>query len=161
MSLSKLQNQISTMLQQVQGEKRVEPNKIVVGEFQNKVKEFLENQRISPSSSDIFLLSNRLSHLARESKKKRGAGLEKGDILRIPSILQNPSLIIFDTNKSDLLYIGESNFKKGKIVKIVVAVDKHRKKQGRINFIKTAGYIEEANLKNPNYMEVWREAGGR
>jgi hypothetical protein len=50
----------------------------------------------------IYLTSKGLSHLARDSKKNRGAGLSDEDIFSIPEILNHPTYIYFDSKKDKL-----------------------------------------------------------
>ena len=107
----------------------------------------------------ICLTNKGLSHLARESKKRRGAGLSEDDILRIPEILKKPSKIFFDNkkNKLNLLYCKKSD-SCDKFIKIVIDTKSYDKKFGKISLIKTAGYIVEANLKDKFYILI--EMGG-
>jgi len=66
---------------------------------------------MSIHTKEIYLTHKGLSHLARESKKRRGAGLSEEDILRIPEILKNPHTIYFDKNsdKLNVLYCKDSS----------------------------------------------------
>ena len=68
------------------------------------------------------------------------------DILLIPDILNLPAAVYFDEAKEklNLLYCAESSCKR--VIKIVVDTKYIRKKE-KITLIKTAGYVEWANMK--------------
>ncbi len=135
------------MLQEVKSSKKLTKNKIAVGTLEDRVVEFLEKRDIPIHTKEIYLTSKGLSHLSRDSKKKRGAGLIDGDILNIPNILKI-SKVYFDDdkNKSNLLFCKNKD-KCEDIVKIVVDTNSNDKKYKQLTLIKTAGYIKEANLK--------------
>ncbi|NPA63949.1 MAG: hypothetical protein GXO16_03135 [Epsilonproteobacteria bacterium] len=151
---------IGQMLQEIRQKKRLSIDKITVGELSDEIVEFLRKQNVSIHTKSIFLTAKGLSHLARESKKKRGAGLSDEDIKRIPEILSRPSRVLFDarTSKLNLLYCSFGNDCK-KLIKIVVDTKAYDKKLGKVTLIKTAGYIYEANILDKFYIEI--EAGGR
>ena len=145
---------IKIMLDEIKNKKVLSKNRIVVGEIDKKIIEFLNKENIEIHSSEIYLTAKGLSHLARDNKKTRGAGLDEEDILKIPDICKNPLNIYFDSqqNKLNLLYI--SNTKNNKIIKIVIDTQSYDKKLGKTTLIKTAGYIVEANLKNTFYIKI-------
>ncbi len=151
---------IERMLQEIRQKKRLSVDKIVVGKLSDEIVGFLKEQNVAIHTREIFLTAKGLSHLARESKKKRGAGLSDDDIKKLPKILSRPSKVLFDTrtSKLNLLYCSSGNDRK-KLIKIVVDTKAYDKKLGRITLVKTAGYIFEANLLDRFYIEI--EAGGR
>ena len=151
---------IRKMLEEIKANEKLSINKVVVGVLKNEIIEFLENQNITIHTKEIYLTHKGLSHLARDSKRKRGAGLSEDDILRIPEIIKSPSAVFFDSkkNKLNLLYCDKS-ISCGKFVKIVIDTKSYDKKLGKITLIKTAGYIVEANLKDKYYIPI--EMGGR
>jgi len=148
------------MLDEVKNRTKLSKNKIKVGKLNEEIIEFLKQRNIPVHTTEIYLTHKGLSHLARESKKKRGAGLDEKDILRIPEILNNPSMVFFDSkkNKLNLLYCDNSIICE-KLIKIVIDTKSYDKKMGAITIIKTAGYIFEANLKDKFYIKI--EMGGR
>jgi len=151
---------IRNMLEEIKANEKLSINKVVVGVLKNEIIEFLENQNITIHTKEIYLTHKGLSHLARDSKRKRGAGLSEDDILRIPEIIKSPSAVVFDSkkNKLNLLYYDKS-ISCEKFVKIVIDTKSYDKKLGKITLIKTAGYIVEANLKDKYYIPI--EMGGR
>ena len=148
------------MLEEIKANEKLSINKVVVGVLKNEIIEFLENQNITIHTREIYLTHKGLSHLARNSKKQRGAGLSEDDILRIPEIIKSPSAVFFDSkkNKLNLLYCDKS-MSCEKFVKIVIDTKSYDKKLGKITLIKTAGYIVEANLRDKYYIPI--EMGGR
>ena len=151
---------IRKMLEEIKANEKLSINKIIVGVLKNEIIEFLKNQNITIHTREIYLTHKGLSHLARDSKRKRGAGLSEDDILRIPEIIKSPSAVFFDSkkNKLNLLYCDKS-ISCEKFVKIVIDTKSYDKKLGKITLIKTAGYIVEANLKDKYYIPI--EMGGR
>jgi len=151
---------LAQMLDEIKSQKKLTKNKIKVGELSSEIIQFLEDRNIPIHTKEIYLTHKGLSHLSRDSKRKRGAGLDDEDILKLPEILQCSSSVFFDTNKNklNLLYCDESNSCK-KLIKIVVDTKSYDKKLGKFTFIKTAGYIVETNLNNKFYIKI--EMGGR
>ena len=140
---------LETMLKEVKSSKKLTKNKIAVGILEDSVIEFLEKRDIPIHTKEIYLTSKGLSHLSRESKKNRGAGLSDEDILKIPIILKEPKTVYFDKDKRKLnLLYCKDELKCGKIIKIVVDTNSIDKKYKNLTLIKTAGYIEIANLRN-------------
>ena len=80
-------------------------------------------------------------------------------ILRIPEILKKPSAIFFDSKKDklNLLYCKHKN-SYSKIIKLVIDT-KYKRKKESITLIKTAGYIENSNLKS--YEVIYGDAESR
>ncbi len=151
---------LKQMLDEIKNKHKLTKNKIKVGELKEEIIKFLKEKDVPIHTKEIYLTHKGLSHLARESKKKRGAGLHEKDILKIPSILENPSAIFFDkkNKKLNLIYCRYNNTYE-KIIKIVIDTKAYHKKFGKITLIKTAGYIVEANLKE--YTIILGNVGGR
>jgi len=137
---------LKTMLNEVKSSKKLSKNKIVVGTLDDSVIAFLKDRSVPVHTNDIYINSKGLSHLARDSKKKRGAGLSDNDILKIPGILKHPSSIYFETikNKFNVLYC---DVKTHKCIKIVIDT-KFVYKGEKITLLKTAGYVKEDNLND-------------
>ena len=135
------------MLNEIRDGKKLTKNKIVVGTLNDSCIEFLKNRKITIHTKEIYLTSKGLSHLARDSKKKRGAGLSDEDILKIPSILTSPSDIYFDQGKKrfNLIYC---DLNRKKCIKIAVDTKAFSNKKETITMIKTAGYIKKEDMND-------------
>jgi len=147
---------LQIMLYEIRTNEKISKNKIVVGTLSEDIISFLKDRDIPIHTKEIYLTSKGLSHLARDSKKKRGAGLSDSDILNIPNILKNPSAIYFDEskNKLNLLYC-KNREKCEKFIKVVVDTKGVANRNEKITIIKTAGYVEEYNIKDmKNYIIV-------
>ena len=102
---------IKSMLDGVKARKKLTRNKVVVGKLDEKVVEYLNKKGVPIHTKEIYLNHKALSHLARESKKQRGAGLSEEDILRIPNILKSPSAVFFENIKNKIgQYKWHNNF---------------------------------------------------
>ena len=135
---------IQQMLSQIREKRKLSKDHIVVGFLDDTVVAFLRQKRVVIHSRDIYLTHKGLSHLSRESKNKRGAGLNDEDILNIPEILQKGNVYFDAKGRMNILYCQSSC---QKYIKIVVDTSAYDKKLGSITLVKTAGYIVEANLK--------------
>ena len=148
---------LKQFLQEIKSKSKLTKNKIVVGRLDDKVIKFLKEKNIPIHSKEIYLTHKGLSHLTRDSKRKRGAGLSEVDILKIPDILKNPSAVYFDKakNKLNLLYCKKI-LNCDIFIKIIVDTKYERKKE-KITLIKTAGYVKDFNLSNnKNYILIKR-----
>ena len=139
--------EIKQFLDEIKSRNRLTKDKIIVGRLDDNVIKFLGKKGVEINTKDIYLNHKGLSHLARESKKQRGAGLTEHDIIRIPDILKNPSAIFFDNEKTKLNLLYCINKKSCKRVIKLVIDTKYRRKKESMTLIKTAGYVEVANLK--------------
>ena len=142
------------MLQEVKSSKKLSKNKIAVGILDDIVVEFLEKRGVPIHTREIYLTSKGLSHLARESKKKRGAGLSDEDILAIPIVLSNYDFVYFENikNKLNLFYCKN---KCEYVLKIVVDTKALANRKEKVTLIKTAGYAKSYNIeKDKNNTEV-------
>ena len=81
--------ELKQFLEEIKIKTKHTKNKIVVGELDEEIIRFLHDMKIPIHTKEIYLNHKGLSHLARESKRKRGAGLSEEDILRIPEILKS------------------------------------------------------------------------
>ncbi len=144
---------IKKMLDEIKNKQKLTKNKIKVGELNNEIIKFLEEKGIPVHTKEIYLTNKGLSHLARESKKRRGAGLSEDDILRIPYIMRRPSAIFLELSnkKMNLLYCDNQS---QKCIKIVIDT-KHIEKKIKLTIIKTAGYINSSDMKNPNFKLIF------
>ena len=141
---------IKQMLEEIKNKRKLTKSKIAVGELSDNIIEFLKNRNVSIHTKEIYLTHKGLSHFARDSKRKRGAGLSEEDILKIPEILKYPSAVFFEKTKQkfNLLYCDDKN---KKYIKIVVDTKGYEKRKIPITLIKTAGYINSSDMKNPDF----------
>jgi len=146
---------IKQLLDEIKARKKHTKNKIVVGMLDEKVIEFLNRKGVPIYTKKIYLNHKGLSHLSRDSKRKRGAGLSEDDILRIPEILKSPTAIFFENikNKLNLLYCDNRS---ERCIKIVIDT-KFKYKGDELTLIKTAGYINASDLKNPSFQLFYGE----
>lgn len=137
---------LKQLLNEVKSRKKHTKNRVKVGILSSETINFLKNKDVAIHSNEIYINAKSLSHMIRKSKQDRGAGLSDRDILSIPDILNSPVAVYFDEAKEklNLLYCAESSCKK--VIKIVVDTKYTRKKE-KITLIKTAGYVEWANMK--------------
>ena len=155
--------EIKIMLEELENKKKITKNKIIVGKLSNEIIDFLNKNNTPIYTKEIYLTSKGLSHLARDSKKRRGAGLKREDILRIGEILGNISAVFFEKTKQkfNLLYC-DNNSKR--CIKIVVDTKGYTNRKEKITLIKTAGYINFDDMKNPDFeliFGVWNKEQGR
>jgi len=146
---------ISEFLEIVENREKHTKNKIVVGYLKDEIISFLNKNDVEVHTKEIYLNHKGLAHLSRDSKRQRGAGLSREDIIRIPLILENISAIFFETTKQrfNLLYC-ENNTKK--CIKLVIDT-KFVYKGEKLTLIKTAGYINKSDMKNPNFKLIFGE----
>ena len=144
---------IKKMLDEIKNQQKLTKNKIKVGELNNEIIKFLEEKGIPVHTKEIYLNHKGLSHLARNTKKQRGAGLSEEDILMIPEIIKFPSAIFIEDvkDKLNLLYCDN---KTKKCIKIVVDT-KFVYKGEKLTLIKTAGYINSSDMNNPNFKLIF------
>jgi len=142
------------MLNEVRDGKKLTKNKIVVGTLDDNVISFLSNRGIAVHTREIYLTSKSLSHLARESKKRRGAGISDVDILNIPKILMSPSIIKIDKRKEKLNLIYCISKECKSVIKVVVDT-KFIWRGDKLSVVKTAGYVTIDNISgDKNYEDV-------
>jgi len=143
------------MLDEIKFQKKLTKNKIKVGELSSEIIQFLEDRNIPIHTKEIYLTHKGLSHLSRDSKRKRGAGLDDEDILKIPEILQCSNAVFLEDvkNKLNLLYCNQYS---RKCIKIVIDT-KYINKKEKLTLIKTAGYIKASDMKNPNFKLIYGE----
>ena len=146
------------MLDEIKARKKLTKNKIVVGKLDEKVVEFLNKRGVPIHTKEMYLTHKGLSHLARESKKQRGVGLSEEHILRISDVLENPYAIYFDSKKDklNLLYCGDKK-ECSKLIKIIVDTNSIANRKERITLVKTAGYVQEYNVRNNKDYIVLKE----
>ena len=120
-------------------------NEIIVGKIDEKVIEFLKTKNIFLETSDIYFSVKAFHHIQRDFKKKLGKTISKDMVNEIYKSLNNPYKILFDNQKEklNLIYIDKD---KNILFKIVIQPN-YKSKLGLINYILTAGIIQEADIK--------------
>ena len=112
---------------------------------------------IEVSASLVTITQQALGHLLRDSKRMRGAALSEADIERLPDIIAKPQAVLWDNEKSNLLFILEATGKKqGKVaVEVEYSGDMKLANTGKqkmiANSIRSAGYTYQHNLRQPQY----------
>ena len=146
---------IRQLLQEIKDRSKHTRSKIIVGELSDDVISYLKMRGVPVHTKMIYLNHKGLSHLARDSKRKRGAGLSDEDILRIPEILKAPSAVFIEDikDKLNLLYCDN---KTKRCIKIVIDTKFVYKGNG-ITLVKTAGYINKSDMKNQNFKLIFGE----
>ena len=135
------------MLDEIKARKNLTRNKAIVGELDEKVIEFLNIKDVPIHTKEIYLTHKGLSHLDRDSKRKRVAGLSEEDILKIPEILKSPPAVYFDKGKNrfNLLYCKP---KDKECIKIVIDTKGYANRGNKMTIIKTAGYIQKSDMND-------------
>ena len=137
---------IKRLLQEVQSKTKLSKNKVIVGLLSDAIVDFVKSQGVEVYTQEVYINAKTLSHAVRRSKKERGAGLSEEDVLRIPEILDHPAAVYFDDTKKKLNLLYCATSKCQKVIKIVVDT-KHERKKERYTLVKTAGYVEWANMR--------------
>ena len=150
---------IKELLQEIEN-KNISIKKVKVGELSDEIIEFLKNRNIEVYTKTIYVNAKSLSHLNRDSKKRRGAGLTREEILKIPEMIKNVDIVYFDSrkNKLNLLYCKNRN-RCEEFIKLVIDTRTLDKKLGKITLIKTAGIVKYYNLEDKYYIKVLEMEG--
>ena len=141
---------IKEMLRQLREKERLIKDRIVVGYLDDEIVKFLEERGVPIHTKEIYLTHKGLSHLARDTKRKRGAGLNDSDILSIPKVINRGNARFDEKGGKNVLFFQKSS---EKYIKLVVDTSVHDKKLGKITLIKTAGYVVESNLNQYEKIE--------
>jgi hypothetical protein len=122
--------------------KNIKRNEVIIGEFERKVIEFLQNKGIE-NNQEIFLSVRRYFHILRDFKKAKNKAIPENIIKNFPIYLANPLRIYFDNHKKhkNLIFIFEH---KKKLYKIIV------NPSGEII---TAGNVNIGNLEKDSLFE--------
>ena len=134
------------LLQEIKNRSKHTRSKIIVGELSDDMIAYLKMRGVAVHTKAIYLNHKGLSHLATDSKRKRGAGLSDEDILRIPKVIAYADRVYLETTdkKKNLLYFKQVQGSE-KLVKIVVDTE-YVLKGEKITLVITAGYIYPSNL---------------
>ena len=112
---------------------------------------------IEVSASLVTITQAQLNHLRRDTKRILGKDLSKADIDRLPDIIAEPQAVLWDNEKSNLLFILEATGKKQGKVAIEVEhtrdtkLNNTEKQRMTTNSVRSAGYVDAYNLREARY----------
>ena len=134
-------------------EKKLSCNYAVLCELEYEVITFLSTYNITPFTKEIYITHKGLSHLMRDSKKKRGAGICEEDLDRLPQLVCSADIVIFNSQSSklNLLYITGAHTR---YIKIVINPNGYDKKLGKLTLLQTAGTVQRENLTDKKYIVI-------
>lgn len=120
---------------------------ITAGAIAYEVFEFLSLKKLTPVTPHIYLSKHSLTHMIRDTKKKRAAALSIDEIKNIPEYLKNPYMIVYDKKHENIIYIIEGSDKDNKIA---VEVNYKYKKES-LNMIVTSGTVDMETYKGKDF----------
>lgn len=129
----------------------------VVGAFTPRTVERLADYDISPDNAAITISDKEILHLQRDVKKARNQALPKSFVRDLPSEMANAKAVLYDTQDPALIYVFDTKAKrKAKLVVRIDYFDKVRGPDGKrqtvtVNAARSAGYVQERNLKIDRY----------
>lgn len=132
-----------SFIDEVSKDKSYYKNIIPAGAISYDVFSFLKSKDIIPSAPHIYLDKKALTHMQREAKSKKEAALSLEEIRNLPLALNNPELIVYDTEHENILYIfSDSNDKENKIAVEINYISKAKS----YNRIVTTGKVSIDNI---------------
>ena len=138
---------------------------LVIGSIKPGVAQWLSREfGVQLSSSALVIRDAEVVRLFRTSKRARGAAVAREDLLELPSIIDQPDEVIWDTGKRGdgrqeqpaLLYVFKATDGVGKIIVRLNYQQQVRDESGRrskptVNFVRSSGIVQEADLKQSRY----------
>ena len=116
------------------------------------------NKDLVTASAAITITKRELSHVGRGDKAARRQALNEADWDRLPSIMHRPDAVLWDRDKQNMLYVfaAADDNRSGKVVVEVnysskMAVQGRKREQITTNSVRTAGYVQPGNLREPRY----------
>ena len=117
---------------------------------------------IEVDNAAITVSRRELSHAARADKARRGAALGEDDLDRLPEAVARPEAVLYDSEGGgELLYVfpRAGGGGKGKVVARVnytakIALDGEPRRGVTTNSVRTAGYVQSADLRDPRYEAI-------
>ena len=133
--------------------KKLSCNYAVLCELEQEIVTFLSTYNVTPFTKEIYITHKGLSHLMRDSKKKRGAGICQEDLERLPQLVCHADVVIFNSQSSklNLLYITNTHTR---YIKIVINPNGYDKKLGKLTLLQTAGTVQRENLTDKKYKVI-------
>ena len=126
------------------------------------IKTLSERRGVTVQTAKVTLSRRALAHMSRPDKVRRGQALDDADLDRLPEIIAQPEAVLYDTQPKGkgvshvLLYVfaAASDSRKGKVVVEVnytekLKVDDASRQQATSNSVRSAGYVDAHNLREP------------
>jgi len=131
--------------------KNIVQNSVIIGKINSTIQNFLKDNGITLHNRDVSLEVGRYFHILNKVQKE--TQLPKELIRSFDLTVAQPKRIFFDTLQKhiNLIYVDIHD---GRLYKVVIQPNYHLKKEIYTNEIVSAGYIEERNLKDGNYIEI-------
>ena len=124
---------------------QVQNRQKVVGYLDKAVVEALEQRGMTPRNLTITLTDKALLHMARETKKTRGAAIPDAGLLTLPKHIEHSQAVLFDKTDPALLYVFDAG-EAERLGKFVVRVN-YNVKGKHTNSVRTGGMASVRNLK--------------
>ena len=132
---------------------QVQNRQKVVGYLDKAVVEALEQRGMTPRNLTITLTDKALLHMARETKKTRGAAIPDAGLLTLPKHIEHPQAVLFDKTDPALLYVFDAG-EEERLGKFVVRVN-YNVKGKHTNSVRTGGMVSLVeNLQNNKQLEI-------
>ena len=146
---------------------------MVVGALPPAALRALAAQGVTPASAAVSVTRGALGHLGRGSKVRRGQALAEADVDRLPEVLAAPEATLYEPPRAPgargtLVMVftpaGAEERRRGKwVIEIDARVDERRGRGRRrpyqTNSIRTAGYVQAGDLRDPRYVLLDGEVG--
>ena len=132
---------------------QVQNRQKVVGYLDKAVVEALEQRGMTPRNLTITLTDKALLHMARETKKTRGAAIPDAGLLTLPKHIEHSQAVLFDKTDPALLYVFDAG-EEERLGKFVVRVN-YNVKGKHTNSVRTGGMVSLVeNLQNNKQLEI-------
>jgi len=102
----------------------------------------------------IVLEKNRLLHASPERKENYNQALRTEEIKSLVSVIDEAKEVYIDTDKKNIVYVFKDNKNKDKINKIVIGVNRHVKKFGKMNATLTFAKVDKSDVKKQNMKRI-------
>ena len=127
-------------------------NLFVVGAVDDDVLRALQRDHdIELDTVALSVTRERVGHGRRDKKRARDQALSDEDLGRLPEILDRPKAVLFDTEKSSLIYAFSSADGGGRLGKFTFHVNRIINR-GVSNSYRTSGYVDASNLQSRRYV---------
>ena len=146
---------------------------MVVGALPPAALRALAAQGVTPASAAVSVTRGALGHLGRRPKARRGQALADADVDRLPEVLAAPEATLYEPPRTPrargtLLMVftpaGAEERRRGKWVIEIDARGREQRGKGRrrpyqTNSVRTAGYVQAGDLRDPRYVLLDGEVG--
>ena len=137
------------------------PETFTLGALTSVVARRIRERGHAVESAAITATRRRVAHADRDRAHEWGKALGEGDLDRLPEIVAHPRAVLYDRNDSGtvlMVFDPVDEAAAGRAGKVVVRVDLSERIHGggerhtvRTNSVRTAGYVEAHNLREPRY----------